>query len=64
MKDFAMFTEMGNDAVAAIVEMAKKAMLPWSTVESMLEVLSQNETYAEATDTAVREAVYMEMGFA
>ena len=64
MKDFEMFTEMGNDAVAAIVEMAKKAMLPWSTVESMLEVLSQNETYAEATDTAVREAVYMEMGFA
>ena len=64
MKDFAMFTEMGNDAVAAIVEMAKKAMLPWSTVESMLEVLSQNETYAEASDTAVREAVYMEMGFA
>lgn len=64
MKDFEMFTEMGNDAVAAIVEMAKKAMLPWSTVESMLEVLSQNETYAEASDTAVREAVYMEMGFA
>lgn len=64
MKDFEMFTEMGNDAVAAIVEMAKKAMLPWPQVESMLEVLSQNETYAEATDTAVREAVYMEMGFA
>jgi len=61
MKDFEMFTEMGNDAVSSIVELSKKAMLPWSTVESMLEALSTNETYSEATDTAVREAVYMEL---
>lgn len=52
---------MGNDAVAAIVDLSKKAMLSWPTVESMLEVLSSNETYAEASDTAVREAVYCEL---
>ena len=61
MKDYEMFTEMGNDAVAAIVDLSKKAMLSWPTVESMLEVLSSNETYAEASDTAVREAVYCEL---
>jgi DNA-binding IclR family transcriptional regulator len=61
MKDFGMFTEMGNNAVVSLVELATKAMLPWSTVESMLEALSQNEVYAEATDTVVREAVYCEL---
>lgn len=58
MTDFDMFTEMGNEAVAAIVDLSRKAMLTWPTVESMLEALATNETYAEATDTAVREAVY------
>lgn len=61
MQDFEMFTEMGNDAVAAIVALSRKAMLDWPTVESMLEALSRTETYAEATDTAVREAVYCEL---
>ncbi len=58
MTEFWMFTEAGNSAVAKVVECAETAELSWPVVESMLEVLSRDERYSEATDTAVRETVF------
>ncbi len=63
MINFAMFTESGNAAVAKIVECAETAELPWSTVDRMLTALATHPLYSEATDTAVREAVYYTLGF-
>jgi hypothetical protein len=63
MNEYAMFTESGNAAVAKIVECAETAELPWSTVESLLTALATHPEFSEATDTAVREAVYCALGF-
>jgi hypothetical protein len=41
-----------------IVLFAREAKLNWSNVQAMLYDLSQIEKYSEASDTAVREAVY------
>ena len=57
-QDYGMFTDAGNSAVDSIVEMARKHQLSWPTVYDMLEAISLEEDYEEATDTAVREAVY------
>jgi hypothetical protein len=60
--DYGMFTDAGNDAVAQVVEMAKTTGISWNTVSAMLyAVADNNEVYAEASDTAVREAVYLEL---
>ena len=55
---YGMYTDAGNSAVDSIVEMARKHQLSWHTVHDMLEAISLEEAYEEATDTAVREAVY------
>ena len=55
---YGMYTDAGNSAVESIVEMARKHQLSWHTVYDMLEAISLEEAYEEATDTAVREAVY------
>ena len=61
-KDFAMFTDAGNAAVAAIVEDAADRYTiledAWERCYTELEKLEKLEVFAEATDTAVREAVY------
>ena len=61
MKDFGMFSESGNAAVEKIVECAETAGLPWFIVEKMLYALAETPPYSEATDTAVREAVWSEL---
>jgi hypothetical protein len=53
-----MFTDAGNAVIGSIVEMSRKHQLSWHTVHDMLEAISLEEAYEEATDTAVREAVY------
>ena len=63
MTGYAMYTEAGDRAVAGIVKFAKAHYLDWAGVEGMLEQLAKNAKFEEATDTAVREAVYLEMGF-
>lgn len=63
MKDYAMFTDFGNGMVAEIVKGAKYKNLRWSEVYDMLETISTIKGCEEATDTAVREAVYIELGF-
>lgn len=65
MKTYAMFTEVGNEKVAKIVAKAKKGNWSWSRTEAELYVLADSDAqlYGEATDTAVREAVYIELGY-
>ena len=57
-QNYGMYTDAGNSAVDSIVEMARQHQLSWPTVVGMLEAISLEEAYEEATDTAVREAVY------
>ena len=61
-KDFAMFTAQGNAAVAAVVEDAADRYNcledAWERCYTELEWLQTVEVFAEADDTAVREAVY------
>lgn len=67
--DYEMFTPEGNAEVAKIVEVAREYSLTWPEVLFLLDRLSQLETqgemtkFGEATDTAVREAVYDALGF-
>jgi len=68
MKDFAMFTAEGNQLVERIATAGRdlaavdgprnpvELALQWA--ERELEKLAAAEGYEEATDTAVREAVY------
>lgn len=64
-QDFAMFSEEGNRAVGMIVDMAKEKGWNWERTMSELYVLADSDAqlYGEATDTAVREAVYDACGF-
>ena len=63
MTNFAMFTDAGNDAVGSIVKLAISQNLSWNVVQGLLKALSQDERFEEATDTAVRETVYMACDF-
>ena len=55
---YSMYTDAGKEAVNSNVEMACKHQLSWRTVKYMLSALALEEAYDEASDTAVREAVY------
>ena len=63
MSDYQMFTDAGNAAVAAIVEDAVDRYTnptdAWERCYTELEKLQAVEAFAEATDTAVREAVWL-----
>ena len=65
MARYAMYTGFGNDAVDAIVRSAKVLKLDWPQVLQELRSLADRfpEDFGEATDTAVREAVYITLGF-
>ena len=68
MKDFAMFTAEGNHLVSRIATAGRELAgidgpnnpteLAWNWAQRELEKLSCAEGFEEATDTAVREAVY------
>jgi hypothetical protein len=45
------------------VNVAKAGRLTWPETYALLEKLSQDAKYGEATDTAVRECVYSALGF-
>jgi len=61
---YAMFTKNGNEKVASIVSAAQALAKfedierVWNWTENQLEDLSLRNGFGEATDTAVREAVY------
>ena len=61
--DYAMYTELGNAAVHAIVVAARANDLTWAQVYRALHQLSEQKEFAEATDTMVREYVYSALGY-
>ena len=62
-KNFGMYTDAGNEVVADIVKIAKKHEFDWRMTHSYLCDLAKDGRFCEATDTAVREMVYMACGF-
>ena len=64
MRDYGMFTKQGNAAVNSIVDTARSMLdaegseRVWNWAQGALEALGELEGCEEATDTAVREAVY------
>ena len=68
MRDYGMFTKQGNAAVHKIVDTARELAgldgpsnaleQAWNWACNELEALGELEGCEEATDTAVREAVY------
>jgi hypothetical protein len=63
VKDYDMFTELGNAAVHALVVSARESKLTWPETYRALCELSKQKDFGEATDTAVRECVYSALGF-
>ncbi len=60
--DYAMFSDLGNAAVHAIVERARADKMTWAQTYRALCVLAEDHDFSEATDTAVREMVYDALG--
>ena len=58
---YGMFTKGGNAKVQKIVDAARSERMRWRVVEVMLYELSKDRKYPEAWDTAVRDAVYIEL---
>lgn len=61
--DYAMFTDLGNAAVHAVVVRARADNLTWSQTYRALRALAEQEEFGEAMDTAVRECVFDALGF-
>jgi hypothetical protein len=60
---FAMYTPEGDQAVATMVEIARRLAWSWPEVQFQLQVLSRTPGCEETLDTAVRECVYDSLGF-
>lgn len=54
-----MFTDEGNALIKGVVLTAKSAGLDWDQVYDILLDISTLDGFEEASDTAVRETVYM-----
>lgn len=63
--DYAMFSYRGNQLVHGVVQAAEKQGWDWDTTVRHLALLARAHpgTASEATDTAVREAVYSALNF-
>lgn len=61
--DYAMFTDLGNAAVHALVETARANKLTWAQTYRALHELAEQDQFGEAMDTMVREIVYSRLGF-
>jgi len=57
-REFGMFTDAGEDMLHDFVKFANKYQLNDKSVTDILWALSENEVFAEASDTAVREQVF------
>jgi hypothetical protein len=62
---YGMYTHFGDNQIHALVNLARSKGSTWPQVYAALEYLStaHPEQVGEATDTAVREAVYDALGF-
>ena len=63
IKDYGMFTELGNAAVHAVVVAARANSLTWAETYRALVALAEQKEFGEATDTMVREYVYSALGY-
>ena len=65
VQDYAMYTELGNAGVHAIVVAARANNMTWAQVVNALRQLAESneEVFGEAMDTMVREYVYDVLGF-
>jgi 2-methylisocitrate lyase-like PEP mutase family enzyme len=63
VQDYAMFSELGNAAVHAIVVAARANNLTWAQVYRALHQLAEQKEFSEAMDTMVRECVYSALGY-
>jgi hypothetical protein len=63
VKDYGMFSELGNAAVHAIVVAARANNLTWPQTYRALHQLSEQKEFGEAMDTEVRECVYSALNF-
>ena len=63
IKDYGMFTELGNAAVHALIVSARENKLTWPQTQRALSVLGEQIEFGEAMDTEVRECVYSALGF-
>ncbi len=63
VKDYAMYTELGNAAVHGIVVAARQSNASWAQVYRWLHELAEQEPFGEAMDTMVREVVYDALGY-
>lgn len=61
---YEMFTDEGNALVHGVVQAAKIANMNWTGVEKMLWKISEIDGFSEATDTAVRDAVFVALTMA
>ena len=57
--NYEMFTDEGNALVHGVVQAAKVSGMQWDRVYSMLEKISEIDGFGEATDTAVRDNVWV-----
>jgi hypothetical protein len=57
--NYEMFTDEGNALVHGVVQAAKVSGMQWDRVYSMLEKISEIDGFGEATDTAVRDIVWV-----
>ena len=62
-KDYAMFSKEGNDAVAALVNVARAAELTWPETYGLMQRLAENEKFGEVMDTMVREIIFDTLGY-
>lgn len=60
---FEMFTSSGDRLVGDLVRMAKSHGLSDTVVLGMMSAIAKDECFGEITDTAVREAVGIELGW-
>ena len=68
---YGMFTDEGNALLHGVVQAAKIAdknwktsTMNWAIVQSILEKISEIDGFREATDTAVREEVWVALTMA
>ena len=61
--DYGMYTNKGNAIVANLVDRARQAGWNWKKTYQELVSLERVPGASEATDTEVREAVYVALGF-
>lgn len=60
--NYGMFTENGNRVIDGIVIFAKEYHYSWERISEVLARISKVEGFEEASDTVVRERVYLAMG--